>query len=350
MSKLIFVDDSGNTQELILPEGISLTVVPVIEIVPKTDPLYPIAIATQPIPGWDGNSGYINNIAPGACGAPNNTFGVISSIPAATKGRSLGARKFIGAMAPGVMNITGIEISFIGVFCPNATDTDYVELSQIVPCYNVVNSPGSNIMESPVKLTADPQTVTYGGQGNLLGLDPVKFAKALAGSYYSFVGVNFAYENKSPAKVMSLKIDAISIVLYYDGNPVPLTPSTQPAPTSPPPPPTSPPPPPTSPPPPPTTTTGDVPSVQADGMSILYHYPMTTELAAAVDRVDISSGFGGSDETVFKIAWNFDDGSNGFGADGRHPYDKAGTYNITGSINYKDGHTVPFGPLTVKVG
>jgi hypothetical protein len=111
-------------------------------------------------------------------------------------------------------------------------------------------------------------------------------------------------------------------------------------------------PPPVSPPPPPATSSApaDVPSVLADGQSILYHYPMDETLAAAVDTVEIPGTFGGSPEVVQKIAWNFGDGSNGFGADGRHPYDKPGTYTITGSVNYRDGRIVPFGPLTVQVG
>lgn len=120
------------------------------------------------------------------------------------------------------------------------------------------------------------------------------------------------------------------------------------------PPPTDPPPAsdptPTSPPPPPATNTAtDVPSVVVDGQSILYHYPMDETLAAAVDHIEVPGTFGGSPETVAKIAWNFGDGTNGFGADGRHPYDKPGTYTITGSVNYTDGHIVPFGPLTATV-
>jgi hypothetical protein len=110
-------------------------------------------------------------------------------------------------------------------------------------------------------------------------------------------------------------------------------------------------PPPVSPPPPATSSVPtDVPSVIADGLSILYHYPMDATLAAAVDTVEIPGAFGGSPEVVQKIAWNFGDGSNGFGADGRHPYDKPGAYTITGSVNYRDGRIVPFGPLTVQVG
>ena len=107
-------------------------------------------------------------------------------------------------------------------------------------------------------------------------------------------------------------------------------------------------PPPVSPPPPPTSS-ADVPSVIADGLSILYHYPMDETLAATVDHIEIPGTFGGSPETVAKIAWNFGDGTNGWGADGRHPYDKPGTYTITGSVNYRDGWIVPFGPLTVTV-
>lgn len=116
------------------------------------------------------------------------------------------------------------------------------------------------------------------------------------------------------------------------------------------PPPVSPPPPPVSPPPPTTSSTSkDVPSVVADGQSILYHYPMDATLAAAVDTVEVPGTFGSSPTVVAKIAWNFGDGTNGFGADGRHPYDKPGTYTITGSVNYKDGRIVPFGPLTATV-
>lgn len=107
-------------------------------------------------------------------------------------------------------------------------------------------------------------------------------------------------------------------------------------------------PPPVSPPPPPSMTLIG-PSVIADGQSILYHYPMDVALAATIDTIEIPGTFGGSPETVSKIAWNFGDGTNGFGADGRHPYDKPGTYTITGSVNYKDGSIVPFGPLTVTV-
>lgn len=120
------------------------------------------------------------------------------------------------------------------------------------------------------------------------------------------------------------------------------------------PPPSDPPPatdpPPTSPPPPPAPNVAtDVPSVIADGQSILYHYPMDTTLAAEVDHVEVPGTFGGAPETVAKIAWNFGDGTNGFGADGRHVYDKPGTYTITGSVNYQDGRIVPFGPLTATV-
>lgn len=93
-----------------------------------------------------------------------------------------------------------------------------------------------------------------------------------------------------------------------------------------------------------------MPSVLADGQSILYHYPMDATLAAAVDTTVVPGTFGGSPTTVPQIAWNFGDGTNGFGADGRHPYAKPGTYTITGSVSYKDGSIVPFGPLTAVVG
>lgn len=110
-------------------------------------------------------------------------------------------------------------------------------------------------------------------------------------------------------------------------------------------------PPPVSPPPPPTAaTSADVPSVLADGQSILYHYPMDVALAAAVDHIEIPGEFGGSPTMVAKIAWNFGDSTNGWGADGRHPYAKPGTYTITGSVSMKDGTITPFGPLTVQVG
>lgn len=129
-------------------------------------------------------------------------------------------------------------------------------------------------------------------------------------------------------------------VLPADANtpPVDTTPPIDPTPTSPPPPP-----------PPPSGASTDIPSVDADGLSILYHYPMDVTLAAAVDHIELPGTFGGAPETVAKIAWNFGDGTNGFGADGRHPYDKPGTYTVTGSVNYKDGRIVPFGPLSVTV-
>lgn len=111
-------------------------------------------------------------------------------------------------------------------------------------------------------------------------------------------------------------------------------------------------PPPVSPPPPPQTssTSTDIPAVVADGQSILYHYPMDATLAAEVDTVEVPGTFGSSPTVVQKIAWNFGDGQNGFGANGRHPYDKPGTYTITGSVSMKDGTITPFGPLTVTVG
>lgn len=123
-------------------------------------------------------------------------------------------------------------------------------------------------------------------------------------------------------------------------------------PISPPPPPVEEPPPPVSPPPPPppaTDTATDAPSVLADGQSILYHYPMDVTLAEQVDYVQIPGTFGESPQLVFNIKWDFGDGTNGFGADGRHPYDKPGTYQVSGVVNYKDGHTLPFGPISVTV-
>lgn len=113
------------------------------------------------------------------------------------------------------------------------------------------------------------------------------------------------------------------------------------------PPPVSPPPPP---PPPTAATSSEVPNVVADGQSILYHYPTDIAFNDAVDWIDIPGEFGGSPARVQKVAWNFGDGTNGYGADGRHPYDTPGTYTITGSVSMKDGTITPFGPLTVQVG
>lgn len=108
---------------------------------------------------------------------------------------------------------------------------------------------------------------------------------------------------------------------------------------------------PTSPPPPPAIDAStDVPTVIADGQSILYHYPLDVTHADEIDHVEIPGEFGSSPTVVQKIAWNFGDGTNGWGADGRHPYDKPGTYTITGSVSMKDGTITPFGPLTVTVG
>lgn len=135
--------------------------------------------------------------------------------------------------------------------------------------------------------------------------------------------------------------DGTQVLLHVDLSDTPVSPPP------PPPPPVSPPPPP--PPPPTTSALADVPSVTADGQSILYHYPMDTTLADAVAYTTIPGTFGGSPTTVPNIAWNFGDGTNGFGADGRHPYAAAGTYTITGSVSYKDGHIVPFGPLKAVV-
>lgn len=111
-------------------------------------------------------------------------------------------------------------------------------------------------------------------------------------------------------------------------------------------------PPPVSPPPPSQTssTSKDIPAVVADGQSILYHYPTDIAFNDAVDWTDIPGEFGGPATRVQKIAWNFGDGTNGWGANGRHPYDKPGTYTITGSVSMKDGTITPFGPLTVTVG
>lgn len=144
----------------------------------------------------------------------------------------------------------------------------------------------------------------------------------------------------------------VASALALSGDALTLTVSV--APSAPVPPPVSPPPvstpPPVSPPPPPPPAASTLgPSVVVDGQSILYHYPMDAALADAVAYTTIPGTFGGSPTTVPNIAWNFGDGTNGFGADGRHPYAAAGTYTITGSVSYKDGHIVPFGPLTAVV-
>lgn len=91
------------------------------------------------------------------------------------------------------------------------------------------------------------------------------------------------------------------------------------------------------------------PFVEPDGLSVLYHMPTGVNVQPLLDTTTIPGTFGGSPQTVLKIAWNFGDGTNGFGASGRHDYAKGGTYTLTGSISYKSGTLTPFGPLTVTV-
>jgi len=218
-------------------------IVPTINASP---PLYVATAVTQSITGWTGKGGYTNSISPGILGSPDGSYGRVSSIPVSSKASGIGLRNFLGA-AVSNLNLTGIGISFIGVYCPGATDTDYVQLDQIVPCYNIVNNQGTNQLTTPVKLTGTPQTITIGGKSNMLGLNPTTLSSVLGSNYYPYFGVNFAFENISKTLQMSLCVDAVSITIYYSGSPVTITPSSvAPPPVSPPPPP-----PPVSPPPPP---------------------------------------------------------------------------------------------------
>lgn len=388
----------------------------------SSGPLYAGAAVSEGIAGWPGKGGYINSISPGAVGAPDGKYGVVNSIPAATKGSSLGFRKFLGAAVPG-LNVTGIEISFIGIRSPNATATDCVQIDEIVPCYNVVNGQNTNILTAPVALTDTPQTLTYGGPNDMLGLDPKKLSAAMGSSYYSYVGVDFAYENISATKSGAFYLDAVSFTVYYEGDSVTFISGVPP----PPPPPTTPPPTP-SPTPAPSPTPSPVPSptpapapapvptppptgaglrneVLALGMAVAYQDYSTPPAGATITGYAWDFGDGStatdasgqhlyakagsyvvketvtysdtttatssatiivglvptvlpdglsvlyhidSNDFVQSVNWNFGDTTNGTGANGRHPYVKAGTYTITGSVSYAN-RIDPFGPVTVTV-
>lgn len=333
MSKITIVDDNGNAQDIILPSNISLTITNTHVIETKViGPLYPATISVEGIAGWTGRDGYTNSIAPNACGAPDGNYGTISSLHAGMQSHALGPHSFLGAAAPVIGNITGVEISFVGMFCPNATDTDYVQLSQVVPCYNVVNDASTNVVDTPLKLTADAKTFIFGGPGNMLGLDPKKLSTVLAGSYFRFVGVNFAVENKSAALMMQVKLDAVSLKLYYEGDTVTVTPSVPPAPIVPKPTPT-----PTSPPPPPPSTggTSGTPVPASTGVGIKTE---AIALGMAVAYQDYSTPPDGV--TIKDRAWTFgDDVGTASNMNGQYLYTKPGTYDVTETITYSDNTT-----------